>query len=56
MTCWLTEELQESGLGLATEGCTVVSDCMLISISTSVEPLEILRAEAVDALTARAGT
>ena len=38
-------------LGLLTEGCIVVSDCMLISIlSTTVDLLEMLCAEAADAL------
>ena len=56
MTCWSTEECPETVLGLVTEGCIVVSDCMLISIlSVSVEPLEMLCAEAADALASWAG-
>ena len=41
----------ETVLELVTEGCIVVSDSMLISIlSMLVEPLEMLCAEAADAL------
>ena len=43
-------------MGHVTESCIVVSDCMLISIlSLLVEPLEMLCAEAADALAPRAG-
>ena len=56
MTRWLTEENWETVLGLVTEGCIVVSDCMVISIlSMLVEPLEILWAEGADALSPRTG-
>ena len=42
-------------LGLVTEGYIVLSDCMLISIlSMSAESLEILCAEAADALAPQA--
>ena len=53
MTCWLTKEHWEAAPGLVTEGCIVVSDHMLIMISilsVQVEPLEMLCAEAVYAL------
>ena len=51
MTCWSTFERWETTLELETDGCIVVSDGMLISIqSASVEPLEMLCAEAIDAL------
>ena len=55
MTCWSTEECPETVLGLATEGCIVVSDHMLISRSSMlVEPLEMSCAEPVDALAPQA--
>ena len=42
--------------GLVTEGCIVVSDCMLISIlSMSAEPLEMSSTEAADALAPQVG-
>ena len=42
-------------LGLVTECCIVVSDCMLISIlSVLVEPLEMSCTEAADALATQA--
>ena len=51
MTYWSTEQRWETALGLVTEHCIVVSDCMLISIlSVSVESLELLCAEAADVL------
>ena len=51
MTCWSAVEHWETALWLETEGCIVVSDHMWISIlSVSVEPLEMLCAEAGDAL------
>ena len=51
MTCWLIEEYWETALELLTEGCIMLADRMLISILFGlVEPLEILCAEAVDAL------
>ena len=51
MTCWIAKEPAKTALGLATEGCIVVSDRMLISILfLSLELLEMLCAEAVDAL------
>ena len=51
LTCCSTEECWETVLGLVTEFCVVLSDHMLISIlSVSVEPLEMLHAEAVEAL------
>ena len=57
MTCWSTVECWETVLGLVTEGCIVVSDHMLFSILTlSVEALEMLCAEAADALILRLGT
>ena len=50
-TCWSTVEHWETAQGLVTEGCIVVSDCMLISIiSVSVERLEMSCAEEGDAL------
>ena len=50
------EEHSETALGLVTEGCIVVSDCMLISLlSVSVEALEMLCAEAAHALAPQAG-
>ena len=53
--CLLTKECLETALGLETEGCIVVSDCMLISIlSVSVKVLEMLCVEAVDALAPQA--
>ena len=56
MTCWSTVECWETTLGLATEGCCVVPDHMLIAIlSMSVESLEMWHAEVVDALALRAG-
>ena len=56
MNLWLTEERPETMLGLATEGCIVVSDRMLISIlSMLVEALEMSCAAAVDALAPQAG-
>ena len=56
MTCWLNGELWETGLGLVTEGCIVVSDRMLIPIlSMSIEPLEMSCAEAADALAPSVG-
>ena len=56
MTCWSTVECSETALRLVTEGCIVVSDHMLISIlSMSLEPLEMLCAEAADALAPWAG-
>ena len=49
MTCQSTEA--EGVLGLVTEGCNVMSDRMLISkLSVSLEALETLYAEAVDAM------
>ena len=55
MTCWSIERW-ETTLGLAIEGCSVVSDCMLIFIlSVLVEPLEMLCVEAADALVPWAG-
>ena len=54
MTAWFTS--LQTALGLVTEGCIVVSDCMLISIlSILVEPLEMLCAEAAHALAPHAG-
>ena len=54
-TCWSRKERAETPLGHVTKGCIVVSDCMLISIlSVEVEALEILCAEAADALAPRA--
>ena len=48
MTCWSTKEHWETALGLATEGSIVVFDHILISkVSVLIEPLEMLRAEAV---------
>ena len=42
MTCWSTGERAETALGLITEGCSVVSDYMLISIlSVSFEALDM---------------
>ena len=55
-TCWSTVECWETTLGLAIDGCSVMSDRMLISIlSLSVEPLEMLCAEAAAALAPQAG-
>ena len=49
MTCWQTKECAETILGLETEGCIVVSDCMLISIlSMSVEGADALAPQAWD--------
>ena len=51
MTCWSTKEYVEIALGHVTEDSIVVSDRTLISIlSVSVEALEMLCAEAVEAL------
>ena len=56
MTCWSTDERWETALGLVAKNCIVVSNRMLISIlSMSVEPLEMLCAEAADALAPWAG-
>ena len=52
MNCWSTVGCTEIVLGLVGEGCFVVSDRML---SMLVEPLDMLCAEAVDALVPRAG-
>ena len=55
MTWWSTVECLVTTLGLVTEGCSVVSDCMLISIqSVSVEPLEMSFAEVAGALAPQA--
>ena len=55
MSCWSTKEQMKTVLGLLTEGCNVVSDCMLISImSELVEALEMLCAEAAEALALQA--
>ena len=45
MTYWSTDEHWETGPGLVTDGCIVVSDCML----------EMLCAEAEDALVPQSG-
>ena len=51
MTSWSTVERWETMLGLAIDGCCVVSYHMLISIlSMSVKPLKILYTEAAVAL------
>ena len=51
MTCWSSVECWETTLELATEGCSVVSHRILISILyMSVEPLEMSCAEAMHAL------
>ena len=56
MAGWLTKKCLETGLDLVTKHCIVVYDCMLISIlSVLVEALEMLCAEAADALAPRAG-
>ena len=56
MTCWSTEESLETALGLVTEGCIVVSDCMLISkLFMLVEALKMSCAEAADAPAPQAG-
>ena len=55
MTCLSTVERWETTLGLAFDGCYVVSEGMLISfLSLSVEHLEMLCLEAVVALGPRA--
>ena len=52
MTCWSTVGHWKTTVGLAIDGCCVVSDHMLISIlSVSVEGLEILCSVAVVTLT-----
>ena len=56
MTCWSTVEHWETTLGLAIDGCCVVSDSMLISIlSMSVAPLKMSCAEAGVGLAPQAG-
>ena len=56
MTCWSTVEFWELVLGLITEGCIVMSDCILVSILYMLfEALEVLCAEATDALAPRVG-
>ena len=56
MAYWSAKKHWETALGLVTEGCIVVPDRMLISMqSMSVEPLEMLCVEAVDALAPLAG-
>ena len=52
MTCWSTVECLETPLGLAIDGCCVVSDHIL---SVSVELLEMSCAEAAVALVPWAG-
>ena len=53
---WSTEECWETALGLVIEGYIMVCDHMLISILSMLdEPLEMLCAEAVDALAPWAG-
>ena len=56
MSCLSIEEHWETALGLVTEGCIVVSDCMLSSIlSMLVDPLEMPCAKGEDALVPWAG-
>ena len=51
MTCWLTDEHWDTTLGLAMDGCCVLSEHMLISIlSVSVDPMEMSWGEAALAL------
>ena len=56
MTCRSTVECWETTLGIAIDGCCVVSDHMLIPLlSMSVEPLQKLCAEAMVRLAPQAG-